>query len=43
MTNPDIASQNRRGAAPRPVFKLPITIENPRRFPVHLKAMKRLR
>jgi hypothetical protein len=43
MTNPDIANQNRRRAASWPVFKLGLTMEDPRRFLVRLRAMKRLR
>src|ERR1035438_6165971 len=43
MTNPDIANQNRRRAASWPVFKLGITMEDPRRLLVRLRAMKRFR
>jgi hypothetical protein len=43
MTNPDIANQNRRRAAPLPDFKLGITIEDPRCLLIRPRAMKRLR
>jgi hypothetical protein len=42
MANPAIANQNRRRAALWPVFILGITMEDPRRFPVRLRTMKRL-
>src|SRR5215472_1751660 len=43
MTNPDIASQNRRRAAPLPFFKsgTGIPIEVPRRLLVRLRAVNR--
>jgi hypothetical protein len=39
MTNPDIANQKRRRAAPWPVFKLGITMEVPRGLLVRPRAM----
>jgi hypothetical protein len=39
MANPDIANQNRRRAAPRPVFEQGITMEDQRRFLIRLRTM----
>ena len=39
MTNPDIANQNRRRAASWPVFKLGITMRDPRHLLVRLRAI----
>src|SRR5215471_20931187 len=38
MTNPNIANQNRRRAAPRPVFRLGLTTEGSTLFPGSSKS-----
>jgi len=39
MANPKIANQNRRRAAPEPVFELVVTMEDQRRFLIRVSVM----